>query len=117
MIGLGVAFLVLATAAGDYGLCRASYRYACWRVCHPFGPNVQAFHRIVALSTPARVPELIDRLDTPEGWWINSLLCAWFLPEQPAPTSGARREFWRQWWREHGSEHQADLALQYEPQF
>jgi hypothetical protein len=46
-----------------------SYSYACWRVTHPFGPNVNAFGIVVWKTQPMHIPILIAKVDDPDAWW------------------------------------------------
>ncbi len=107
------AAVVLLPIANEL-LWTHSYRYACWRVTHPFGPDAGAFGYVVHKTEPVDIPYLITGLDGPDGWWIESTLEAWFPDAHPPETD--RQRYWKQWWQDHDSEHES-LVLQYDPPF
>ena len=115
IIIVSIAAVLIGVSAGDKVLLASSYSYACWRVRHPFSSSVSAFSHVVARTTPAHIPELIERLGTQDGWWIESALRAWFPLEQSRQSDS--REFWVQWWKEHQSDYQSGLILLHDPQF
>ena len=92
-----------------------SYSYACWRVTHPFGSNVQAFGKVVHSTTPEHIPILIAKVDGSDGYWISSIFKAWFPEARPPETK--KQEYWSQWWNDHRSEHNTKLVLHHDPQF
>lgn len=89
-----------------------SYSYACWRVTHPTGPNAEAFRTEFGMTQPRHIPVLIDRLDEPDGWWVESMCRAWFPEAQPPKTE--KKVFWKQWWEDH---QESQLVAQHDPQF
>lgn len=95
-------------------LWNSSYAYACWRVTHPFGPDVSAFGYVARKTEPDHIPFLIAKLDTPDYWWIEELLLAWFPEVQPPEEDSGR--FWREWWADHQHEY-GSLVLQHDPAF
>ena len=110
-----IGVLLVSVGVANRVLMSSSFPYACWRVCHPFGPDCDAFDHVIKLSTTARIAELIERVDTADGWWIESLFQAWFPVEHSPPSS--KREFYSEWWKVHHSEYQSGLVLKYDPQF
>ena len=92
-----------------------SHSYACWRVIHPFGPNVNAFSKVVSKTEPMHIPMLIAELDGSDGWWIESMFRAWFPEAQPPETK--KQDYWKQWWKDHHLEHESSLILHHDPQF
>ena len=106
-----VALLVIVNPL----LWAQSYSYACWRVTHPFGPNVNAFGKVVSMTEPMHIPVLIAKLDSSDGWWIENMFNAWF-PEAQPPETG-KQDFWNQWWEDHHLEHESSLILHHDPQF
>lgn len=92
-----------------------SYLYACWRVTHPFGPDVQAFARVVNKTEPVHIPCLIVKIDGPNGWWIESMFKAWFPEAQPPETE--KQVYWNQWWKDRHQENESTLILHHDPKF
>ena len=115
-IAAAVAGLLLAGLAERW-MANHSYPYMFWRVRHPFGPDARAFGRIVATTQMEtfRVPYLIERIDGPDGWWIQSAFKAWF-PEGPH-ADGDKRKSWEQWWEDHRLAYESFIFPQHEPQF
>ena len=109
-----VAVAILLAIANQL-LCSQSYAYACWRVTHPFGPNVHAFGKVVSKTEPMHIPVLVDKFDTPDGWWVENIFNAWFPEAQPPETN--KQVYWNQWWKDHHLEHESALILHHDPQF
>ena len=101
-------------------LWRFSYRYACWRVSAPFGPDCKAYGRLTKLTTPDHIPYLIERIDKPGYWWVEELLCSWFpvatesYLEQASDVN--KQVFWSTWWEDNNSSYKT-LKLHHDPQF
>ena len=92
-----------------------SYSYACWRVTHPFRTNVNAFSMVVSTTQPMHIPDLIAKVDDPDGWWIENMFNAWFPAARPPETK--KMDYWNQWWKDHHLEHESSLILHHDPQF
>ncbi len=107
--------VVIVLVIVNQALWAKSYSYACWRVTHPFGPDTKAFVLVVSKTEPRRIPDLITKLDGPDGWWIESMFEAWF-PEAQAPDTG-KQAYWNKWWKDHHREYGSSLVLHHDPQF
>lgn len=92
-----------------------SYSYACWRVAHPFGPDVHAFARVVGMTKPTHIPYLIANVEEPDGWWIESMLKAWFPEARPPEVN--KHTYWAQWLEDHHLKHGPSLILHHDPKF
>lgn len=114
-VGLTILMIGAFVAILNNLLWARSYTYACWRVTHPFGPNVNAFAQVINKTQPRDIPVLISELDKPDKWWIESMFRAWF-PEAQPPATG-KRDYWNQWWTDHRMEYESSLVLQHDPQF
>ena len=112
---IAVLATVILFAIVNQLLWAQSYSYACWRVTHPFGPNVDAFGQVVSKTQPMHIPVLIAKLDGPDGWWIENMFNAWF-PEAQPPDTG-KKDYWNKWWKDHRLEHESSLILHHDPQF
>jgi hypothetical protein len=109
-----VAVAILVTIVNQL-LWSQSYSYACWRVTHPFGPNVNAFGMVVRKTQPMHIPVLIAKVDDPDAWWIENMFSAWFPEAEPPKTK--KMDYWNQWWKDHHLEHESSLILHHDPQF
>jgi hypothetical protein len=110
-------FVLLGAFMGDKVLISNNFSYACWRVCHPFGPNTARFHYIVERATPKDIPVLIGYLNSKDSWWVGDLLSAWF-PD--ATTNDLNRTLnatqWANWWQANSSNIH-NLVLPRDPRF
>ena len=117
-ISIAVAVgVVLIAALAERWMWNHTYPYMFWRVGHPFGPNVEAFGKIVATTQREtyRIPYLIERIDGPDGWWIQSAFKAWF-PDGPHAEHN-KRQAWKQWWEDHRLAYQSFIIPEHDPQF
>jgi hypothetical protein len=110
-----VVAVIILLAIGNKILLASSYSYACWRVNHPFGPDVKAFDNVVSKTEPMHIPILIAMLDSSDAWWVESILKAFFPNAQPPEMK--KKDYWTQWWMYHNKEHGSSLILDHDPNF